>query len=106
MGALLPTPPGINAPYQRSQYGADFGGRMVADKLFFFMDGERTLEHTNAPLPVSAPFSQYSGTFPTHSTKAPCWDEWTTNGSAMSTSFIASPISKIRLMRPLAATRI
>ena len=63
MGALLPTPPGINALYQRSQYGADFGGPIVADKLFFFMDGEWTIQHTNAPLPVSAPFSQYSGTF-------------------------------------------
>ena len=63
LGAVLPTPPGISAPYQRSQYGGDLGGPVVKDKLFFFMDGERTIQHTDAPVPVSAPFSQYSGTF-------------------------------------------
>lgn len=63
LGAQLPTPPGIRAPYQRSQYGGDLGGPIVKDKLFFFADGERTIQHTNAPVPVSAPFSQYSGAF-------------------------------------------
>jgi hypothetical protein len=63
LGALLPTPPAISAPYQRSQYGGDLGGPIFKDKLFFFADGERTIQHTNAPVPVSVPFSQYSGTF-------------------------------------------
>jgi len=31
--------------------------------MFFFMDGERNIQHTAAPVPVSAPFSQYSGAF-------------------------------------------
>jgi len=63
LGALLPTPPAITAPYQRSQYDGALGGPIFRDKLFFFADGERTIQHTNAPVPVSVPFSQYSGTF-------------------------------------------
>ena len=63
LGAPLPTPPAITAPYQRSQYGGALGGPIVKDKLFFFIDGERNIQHTSAPVPVSAPFSQYSGTF-------------------------------------------
>jgi hypothetical protein len=63
LGALLPTPPAITAPYQRSQYDGALGGPIFRDKLFFFAAGERTIQHTNAPVPVSVPFSQYSGTF-------------------------------------------
>ena len=63
LGAALPTPPGIKAPYQRSQYGGALGGPVLKNKLFFFLDGERNIQHTSAPVPVSAPFSQYSGTF-------------------------------------------
>jgi hypothetical protein len=59
----LPTPTGFSAPFQRSQYGGDFGGPVIKDRLFFFMDGERTIQHTQVPVPVSAPFESYSGTF-------------------------------------------
>ena len=63
LGAVLPTPPGIQAPYQRSQYGGALGGPVIKHQLFFFMDGERNIQHTAAPVPVSAPFSQFSGAF-------------------------------------------
>ncbi len=55
--------PGAPGPFQRSQYGGAFGGKIIPDKLFFFADGERTIQHTTVPVPVSAPFSQYSGSF-------------------------------------------
>jgi hypothetical protein len=61
--AALPTPPGFTAPYQRSQYGGDFGGAIIKNKLFFFMDGERTIQHTSVPVPISAPFQSFAGTF-------------------------------------------
>jgi len=61
--AALPTPVGFTAPFQRSQYGGDFGGPILKNKLFFFMDGERTIQHTSVPVPISAPFQSFSGTF-------------------------------------------
>ena len=61
--AALPTPPGFSAPFQRSQYGGDFGGAIIKNKLFFFLDGERTIQHTSVPVPISAPFQAFSGTF-------------------------------------------
>src|SRR5260370_3743956 len=59
----LPTPVGFSAPFQRSQYGGGVGGPIIKDKAFFFVDGERTIQHTQVPVPVSDPCSQFSGTF-------------------------------------------
>lgn len=61
--SALPTPVGFKAPFQRSQYGGGFGGPIIKDKMFFFLDGERTIQHTQVPVPVSDPFTQFSGTF-------------------------------------------
>jgi Carboxypeptidase regulatory-like domain len=56
-------PGGINPYYQRSQYGADLGGPIIKNKAFFFMDGERTAQNTQTPVPISFPFEAYSGNF-------------------------------------------
>ncbi|MFZ1139630.1 MAG: carboxypeptidase regulatory-like domain-containing protein [Candidatus Sulfotelmatobacter sp.] len=56
-------PGGASPPFQRSQYGADLGGPIIKNKLFFFGDGERTKQDTQTPVPISAPFQAYSGSF-------------------------------------------
>jgi hypothetical protein len=58
-GAALPG----NGSYQRSQYGGDFGGAIIPDKLFFFMDAERDLQHAAAGLSFAPPFNVFNGSF-------------------------------------------
>ncbi len=63
--ASLPHATVLPSPYfQRNQDGGNFGGPILKDKAFFFLDGERTLQHLQAPVLESAPFAGYSGFFP------------------------------------------
>jgi len=63
LAAALPTAPGLSEPFQRSQYGGRLGGPIIKNKFFYFLDGERTLQHEQAPVLVAAPFQQFSGNF-------------------------------------------
>lgn len=64
IAAGLPTPVGLSAPaFQRDQYGGRLGGKVIKDKLFFFMDGERTLNNLQAPVALPEPFQSDSGFF-------------------------------------------
>ncbi len=55
--------PGPTAPYSRSQFGGNFGGPILRNKLLFFADAERTVQAQVAPVPVAYPFSSYTGTY-------------------------------------------
>jgi hypothetical protein len=63
LAAALPAPPGLPEPFQRVQYGGRVGGPIIKGRFFYFIDGERTLQHEQAPVIVAAPFQQYSGSF-------------------------------------------
>jgi len=62
-------PGGQSLPFQRSQYGGRFGGAVIKDKLFYFVDSERTLQASSDPVVIAPPFQSLSGGFqaPFHS---------------------------------------
>ncbi len=62
--AALPTPvppPTLESPYARNQDGGNFGGPILKDKVFFFLDAEHTNQNLSAPVVAAAPFTPYSG---------------------------------------------
>jgi hypothetical protein len=56
--APLPGPP---SPYQRNQDGGNFGGPILKDKVFFFLDAEHTNQNLLAPIVPAAPFDVFTG---------------------------------------------
>ncbi len=49
-------PGGSDTYFQRNQYGGNFGGAIIKDKLFFFGDIERTLQAFQIPVQPGPPF--------------------------------------------------
>src|SRR5262249_6551761 len=56
-------PGGTDNPFQRHQFGGRLGGPIIKNKLFFFLDGERTKQDSFAAVLVSAPLNNFSGGF-------------------------------------------
>jgi len=56
--------PGASDNYfQRNQFGGNFGGAFIKDKLFFFVDAERTKQDLLDPVLPSGPFQALTGSF-------------------------------------------
>ncbi|HMD30269.1 MAG TPA: hypothetical protein VKG84_00070, partial [Candidatus Acidoferrales bacterium] len=59
--------PGTDVPFLRHQYGADLGGPILKDKVFFFGDFERTRQDQQTAVTLPSPFggldSSYSALF-------------------------------------------
>ena len=56
-------PGGVSLPFQRNQFGGRFGGAIIKDKLFFFVDAERIKQDSRDSVVIGAPFGALSGGF-------------------------------------------
>ncbi|HZW79618.1 MAG TPA: carboxypeptidase regulatory-like domain-containing protein [Candidatus Deferrimicrobiaceae bacterium] len=56
-------PGGSDNYFQRNQYGGNFGGPILRDKLFFFLDVERTQQALINPVLPGGPFSALVGCY-------------------------------------------
>src|SRR5271165_67972 len=50
-------------PFQRNQFGGDIGGPVIKDKLFFFIDAERTKQDLIDPVLPGGAFTGLTGNF-------------------------------------------
>ncbi len=55
-------PAAFHTPFQRNQFGGNFGGAIIKNKLFFFVDAERTKQDFAQPVVGGPPFD-LTGTY-------------------------------------------
>src|SRR5713226_5327496 len=69
--------------FGRDQFGGNFGGAFIKDKLFYFLDGERTTQTLASPVQLGAPFTSLSGSFnsPFHESEYVAKMDWNIRGS-------------------------
>src|SRR5271170_3259287 len=56
-------PGASDTPFQRNQFGGNFGGAFIKNRLFFFVDAERTKQDFNQPVLAGPPLEAESGSF-------------------------------------------
>ncbi len=56
-------PGGSTNYFQRNQYGGNFGGPIIKDRVFFFLDAERTKQDLLDPVIPSGAFSALTGNY-------------------------------------------
>jgi hypothetical protein len=54
-------PGASDTPFQRNQFGGNFGGAIIKNKLFFFADAERTKQDFSLPVLPGPPFQSLTG---------------------------------------------
>jgi len=64
IAAALPAPVGFPTTFQRNFFDGDLGGPIVKSRLFFYASGERIIQHENAGVPLSSPFTALAGHAP------------------------------------------
>src|SRR5260370_31524905 len=78
---ITPTQPALE--FGRNQYGGNLGGWFVKDKVFYFLDAERTAQKLQSPVSLTSPFSALSGNFgsPFHESEYVAKLDWNIKGT-------------------------